>query len=1209
MTLTRAPRNLRMLEPTTARTGPVVQRDAASDAPPPTWGGDGADRAPLRPTSTLRAASGQAAGVIQRRAVVQMDEAKDSPAAAPADPAAAPAPAPADPAAYEQKAKELLPQLREQEAAQRKSMSDLDQRSQALDEKVKAAAGDEKAKLEAEKKDVDQKLGKASGDWKQTAADVKALEEPGASTATYNAILARQKAGAGMPTVVEDGKAPTLDEKKGLVGKAKDWTRNEDVKVENRQQDGAAVTKTTEKVEKVGLGYEKSDKTTTVTTGVDGKSTASTGSKTTAGKDGVSYEKTDSQSQDKDGKSSGSADKSSYNVGPNGASMSKEHSEEKADGTKGASKGTVGVERGDGKLGGKADASVTKTDADGNEKKIDGKVKAGVIAGKDGIGGYGSAEAGVEKKGKDGVTTGVVGGLDGNVVCNVVAVEGGKYAVTVTVNLGGKVGVTAGEDKEGAAAKGSLGASASGSVTMSVRKTLTDEEAKAYVEAVKKASAGGGGTDRELAIISTGVTKGWDAARAMYQGAQASAGDPKALEGMKDGDKIELSKEGKVGASGSVNAGVLGVQAGVDGGKSSSMSVEKKDGKLVYEKGEGDSKSGSVGVNADVGVVKGGISVSGGSRSSTKYTVTIDPKDPNAAAMQKELAACDTQDKLDAFAKKYPQTVGEKTKTEGHDSGQSGTIGVGPASASIKSGASYDESTTTDADGKVKSKEMAGSNGGGIEVGVGSVKVGASTKESAKATVDGAGNASLDVNQTDTSTNGKKLLAATVPGAGDKQDDKGALAKVTGAKSDADTTDTHQEGIKLGNDELDRLAAAAQDPARWMSFCPVPRLRDDWAEARKEVIANGGDRAAAAKALSKFVGKGGPGRDDIVYGSVRGKDGTGGGARYEFPQGLAGLKPEYDALVAGNPLAGVDDTEQKEGKAKALEVAQGIVKRLDSLYAALQTGQDKFENAAAFGEMIGSVTKRKDEVAGKVRELSGGKADALSDKDWMDKYNGLLGDCQNMKGQETTVFGKIEESYKDGKPGLDASIENGKLIKQLRDLYEVWRPKYDEMAGIAQQRGYGKDIYWKYKPDEARFARAQAGNPGAATPAEPEKDDKRPQKKEDVPASPKDPVGDSNKQLDKQRAAQATGISGKLAPAKNKAYGAGNRLMKALEGDRKTAAVEAHNRGMEKLKSGESWAKKLPKDATTEDWEAYGAVAVQDFEAAAAAFGEGLALY
>jgi hypothetical protein len=176
-------------------------------------------------------------------------------------------------------------------------------------------------------------------------------------------------------------------------------------------------------------------------------------------------------------------------------------------------------------------------------------------------------------------------------------------------------------------------------------------------------------------------------------------------------------------------------------------------------------------------------------------------------------------------------------------------------------------------------------------------------------------------------------------------------------------------------------------------------------------------------------------------------------------------------------------------------------------------------------------------------------------------------------------------------------------------MYALWNKDYDEMAALAQAHGFGKDNYWKFKPDLARFNRALSGPPGEQSAPQPETADKT-KKVEKKPArASADPVGDSARELDRKRATQADDLKTRLSPARNRAHGAGNRLLAWIQTDRKPLAIDAHNRGMEKLRSADENAARMPANPTPADWESYGYLATQDYAAAAGIFAEGLARY
>jgi hypothetical protein len=318
------------------------------------------------------------------------------------------------------------------------------------------------------------------------------------------------------------------------------------------------------------------------------------------------------------------------------------------------------------------------------------------------------------------------------------------------------------------------------------------------------------------------------------------------------------------------------------------------------------------------------------------------------------------------------------------------------------------------------------------------------------------------------------------------------------------------------------------------------------------------------------------------------------------------LKGTYDAIVIGDSELQLDAL--KDDKAKLEAASAALLAQIDSLYTSVSSARG-FEQPAVQAEMLAAIGNRKGKIEAKLRVAKGGKADELSKDEQRKKYNDYIDNCTRFKFTEQDCFAKIEATYKDGKPSLDDVIANAKLIKQVRDLHALWQPQYDEMAALAQENGFGKDTYWKYKPDRERFNRAaQSGRPGDATEPKPETQDKRKKVVPPPPPASKDPVGDATREMETNREAMTKKIAAQLPAEKNKAYGAGNRLFAWFQTDKRPAAGDAHNRGMVLLKRADGNAAKC-KTGAKEDLESYGFIAIEDYQQAARIFGEGLAGY
>jgi len=1103
-----------------------------------------------------------------------------------------------------QPAEELRGRLDAKQRNLRDAYAKLATHQPKLEAAIAAANGDTKKAMEAQKADVEKHLAGIERQLKAVDADRRAIDDPRTDAKAMNDILARNKSQTGV------GQAVEIDRHDGEFEKKR--TENHETKTTTSYADGKSTTRTSDKTDTVGLDgatrkrVESMEKQT-----ASGKTSTSVTRTDKLSKEGYSGEKVTRRDHEVDGKTSSIEKKSGLNVGPDGISSSEEHKVTHADGSGTSTSATTKVERGDGKLGAARATSTGKTDADGNEQKTTTKTKGGLIAGKDGLGAYGEREKAFERKGKNGLTTGAVAGLNANVVCNVKAIEGTppSYDLSISINLGVSASLSAKKEKEDS---GGVGASASGSVAVFMNRhyVLAEAEAGAYVASLKAASAGGGGgTQQEFAIIRTGVSKSWDAAREMYLAASGKALDPKELAKMKAGESVETGTKKKVGAG--VNADVkgVGVEGGYELGHDESMKVTKeKDGKLTYDASQGDSEKLSGGAKVGVGVVAGGATFSHTHTTSKGYKISIDPAQKNAAQMQTELAACKNQGDLDAFAKKYKQTVQESTTGKGTADTQGASIAIGGAKAALGYGNSVDETVTRDKDGKLKSKTVTGANKGGLELSIGKLKVGDSGEEKAAAEIDADGNATVDVGKTHTSTDAVKFLQ-TLPGMGDKGGDKkGALSKAAGGGEPADTDTKDVQGIKLKGDDLKYLGyLACNDTRKWMSACPSPRMIDDWKKAGNAIRRAGGSQAAVAEELAKFVGADSVGRSDVVNALVRPSGNVSSGSRYEFPDTLTKSKGDYDSLVIADSEASLDALAKGEdGAKKAADAGAALLDKLEHLYRAIASAQG-FTQPAVQGEMLGAINSRKQKVQAKLRVLGGGKADALSKKEVMEKYNELLRTCTNFKNIETGCFQKIASFYKGaGTPNLNETIEAGKLIKQLRDLHATWGPTYDEMASLAQENGFGKDIYWKYKPDHARFDRAVKGNPGDASAAQAETADKR-KKKEPSPED-EEAARQTRKEMDNDAVKRTRAIEQQLPGARSRAYALAKQLDELLNGQSKPAAVKAYDEADALVHQADIALQKC-KPHYVADVMSYGVTALADYNNAIQALSRGIGLY
>ena len=1051
--------------------------------------------------------------------------------------------------------------------------------------------------LEKEKRDVADRLSKAHDSVVALAADLDALGSAGTDAAAYNRILAQHRAETDTTaTTTRDWHDGDLERKP---------TEDRLTEVDSEYSGGTATTTTREYSSALGAdGFTERASEVTETLESDGATTkTATSDMTRLGIDGFTQETSEEASEAKDGRETSKGRTEVTKVGPGGASQSTTETEGKADGSSTATTDTAALERKDGQLTASKGHSETTKDADGNAATHSRSTKGGIVAGEDGVGAIGEHEQKIERQRASGPKLGAVVNASGKATANVTEVPGTdplEYLVTVTINLGGKIGGSAGYDTEG---KPKVGGelSVGGSGTYSHARRLSAEEAKAYSERIKNAD------EKELAMIANAG----GAARGLAQ-----MHDADAQAAMGEGEKVSFGAEVEVGAGLSAGYGPVGGQVGYTHTESNEFSVEKKDGKLVYDQKFGESDKGTLGVNANIGPVSGGMSWGESTKSASGYKFELDPADPNFKDKQARLAAARSPQDLADFARDYPDAVKGLTDMEGEASDRKATVGVGGVELGLSSGDRFEETVTKDENGNVIGREMEGAASRGASLKAGDLELSASREEAATVSVDEEGRATLDITQTDKETNLAKLAGSALPSwlTGEPEAEQSALERATRAKPKADTTDTRVEGTSLTTGDLERLMARAADETSWnKGMAPPPRLANAWNELQRQIKAANGDQAVAARAVAEFMRAGG-GCDDLVVGAAE-KGGGREGVRYEFPEGLGHLKGTFDAIVVADPRDQVETVVKDKGAPAGLEAIDALLGRLQSLYNLIRSASG-FQNPSARGEMLAAIDTRRSALEGRARELRGGSANELSREEWLAKYNALLTTCIEFSYTEANAFAKIEATFEDDKPSMREMIENMRLTAEIKDLHGVWMPKYKEMGGIAQAQEIGRDTYWKYKPDAARLARAVSGNPGPSTEPSPETEDLRPREPvpqdKPRPVAPPPPQHVVQEEMKKLRAVEkqtASGMRGAVPAAEGRAVAAGTRLQQWIHHQHRASALEAHNRGRAKLEAARGWRAKLPQNASDEEWNSYGSVAKQDFDAAAACFQEGLTLY
>lgn len=918
----------------------------------------------------------------------------------------------------------------------------------------------------AQKQDVEKAIASIDRQLKQLDADRKAIANPATDARTMNDIVARAKSPEPIGKAVEVDRHDDPLERSPL--KKQTTTTSTEV-----TKGGQSVTTTSDRKTSVGsdgVTREQTDSRERVT--ATGTTKTTVGSKQNVGLGGYTSEASKKREASQGGTTSSLEEKNTLQVGPGGVTSTSERKTTAADGSGKGVKTSVGGERGDGKLGGVASTTRTKTDADGHATTLGASGKGGVTSGKDGIGGYGEFTGSIEGKGKNGVTQGAVGGLDPCIRCNVTRTADGdepKYLLETVIDLGASIKLGESVEKEGS---GKVGVSVSGSgrVTMSAKHVLGEAEAAAYVAALKS----GSGTQKEMAIIRTGLSQGWPEAQRMYRAMMGEGvGSAAEVDTMKAGESRTFGTKKKGGVGVNADAKGLGVEAGLEKSSEREMTVTKeKDGSATYDTKQGEAEKRKAGASVSVGVVGGGGSIGQTVTTSVGYKFRVKPDMKDARALQDRIAqlAHASAAEVEAFAKAHPECVVERTEVR-DDSRQTNVhMSAAGVKGNFMSGAGIEDTVVRDGQGNIVDTRKRGHNEGGLSVSAGKYTIGSSTEEQAGARVGADGERVVDVSKKDTETDTVKFLDALPLVGSKKKDDRGAIAKATGAEEPEDTSTRNVSGMTLSVGDLKALAGKAKDKGAWMNSCPSPRQRDAWSKAGDEIRAAGGTPKAVEDALARFVGSDNL-RQKIVMDTVRGKAGdVSGGAAWEFPDSVVGKRKDYEELVLAASEKLVAKKGADEGRDKGEALARDFLARLESLSITVRSAQD-FKSLDVKAEMLSAISGRQGRIRIELAKLAGKTQEEAEKGQERAEYERLLEACILHKQNETELFDKIDA---EGKRYSKAEAARAivPLTVQIKNLHSTWQKDYTKLAMLAQENGWGQGHYDKYRPDAARLDHA-----------------------------------------------------------------------------------------------------------------------------------------
>jgi hypothetical protein len=670
-----------------------------------------------------------------------------------------------------------------------------------------------------------------------------------------------------------------------------------------------------------------------------------TKTKTAASDKDFSYSRVDTttgKTANEDGTETKSSDVTSRKWGTGGASRSVEHT-----GTTGgamtSTKDTRAITRGDGKLGGSYRGSTKSGTVDEEGKLVDGReagasVGGGVIAGKDGVGAFGSSGMDLTQTHAKGVQTGQSVGMDGKFVVNVTQVpDKPEYRISLTISLGANVGASGNVEKDG---KYGVSGSVSGSVTATLVHVFGAEETERYLASL--AAKGAGGAHQELKVLELVNGGKLETAKAMLSGLQATMMSADGVAALGEGESAELAVDVKGQIQGSAGAKGIGASVGVSTGRTFKRSVARTGGKVVITVTALASDGSKLGGSLAMGVMGAGYGHESTDTAGQSLSFTLDPDNP---AFQQDFAAiahANAIEPLEELAEARPELVSSSTISTGTSTSGGGTADVGPVRLGISDQHSLNESITESAAGTTYT--AAGSSGGGAELSALGAKLSHTDKGTVSGTVGPDGVARGDVNTATSDTDLGGSWHKFVDSVSKKP--IGTIAGLVTGSTKLLQEGTEVSGMTLTDRDFASIATIAHDPVSWQRAVTSPRLQLDWQATARAIVAADGDRAEIVRVLTAYSAHE-HGAAKAIQQIIRPAGSADGGVRYDWPGELSAQKTTYQQLVERGGSSTPDET----------------LAKIDALVADMRAKRDKFADPGAFLEMLTRAEDRRAQVA------------------------------------------------------------------------------------------------------------------------------------------------------------------------------------------------------------------------------------------------------
>lgn len=712
---------------------------------------------------------------------------------------------------------------------------------------------------------------------------------------------------------------------------------------------------------------------------------------------------------------------------------------------------TKKAERGDGKLGFRRtredQAGSLKPDGTmGDGLATHSNYGGGALLGPDGVGAYGDAEKGFRHQREDGSSVGARATFGGKMLVSVKDLGGNPKQYAIVIQISSQAGVFANYGKAGGAARLSAEGGLKAANAYTITKILSEDEKNAYLKSVDMAEKGKTTPSHpELGVITTIGRNSGKVTDAMLDQFKADKGLAERAKAMKNGESVDLDEDKSAELGATLGNGTFGVNYKATGGRNKKTNLLIVGDNAVLTVSINSRKGHTAGASVTMEGVKGKAQFGSEESEGKIVRITIPKDDPMLEKIAMELQGATHEHELMAIAAKYPQINIVTGNMKGRKDTEAAGLEIPILGAGFSASGEYREKEFSDG-----SAEYYGANNVGGNLSVMGVAMKSNSKEELEAKVDAKGNVDMDLKETDSEFDLDKTIDQL--GKNIKNDPIGLLTG--GARTMQESVDN--SGTFLTNKEVDYLIHLANSK-EYDNYINSPTLRIEWAKTVRKIRAAGNDRKAASKALAEFVGKARHGKKEALESMLESAGHRNGGARYEFPEGTAGLKGDYKWLLRGRPLAQIQGLLHQKKSADALQLAKDVLAKIALVKGGLEAKADAFEDKSRLADMLTFLSSLKAQVSALNMQMLNPKAKVADVAQNAEKtlFDEALSRCKTYKGQEANFYTRVISMMKDGYVSSSETIERAEILKQLDDLYLRWDDDHAQIKYLHGKYGFG----------------------------------------------------------------------------------------------------------------------------------------------------------